>query len=102
MWRQSNVAEDMVSPPGPLLDATRELGCGGAEVVLVVVDRAGDVAETARALLDRRRWLHMISTPREIAVVKDDRRSCDNGSDALTVFHFRWKEQLGLGGANAQ
>merc|ERR1712203_58236 len=98
MWHHAGVAEALTSQPAPLLDATRVLAHGGrhdgtgAEVLLIVVDRAGDVKETARALLDRRHWLDLIGPPKDIAV------EGSASSIPATLFHFRWKETAGLGG----
>jgi len=94
MWHTGRDAEDLASPPGPLLDATRLLGAGGADVILVVAERAGDVAETARALLDRRRWLEMVSLPQDLVTA--------DGSTAVTVFRFRWRREAGAGGENVR
>jgi len=89
MWHQAGDAERMVSLPGPLLDATRLLGYPSAEVILAVVDRAGDVQETARALLDRRHWLEIVGFPRDLLA--------DDGSTKVTIFHFRWKNRPDVG-----
>lgn len=88
MWR-FECGDDMVSPPGPLLDATAALGGGDTEVILAVVDRASDVAETARELLDRRHFLELVSPPRRV---------CAGASAVAMVFHFRWTQEAGLGG----
>merc|ERR1712008_260086 len=89
MWHQAGDAERMVSLPGPLLDATRLLGHPNAEVILAVVDRVGDVQETARALLDRRHWLEIVGFPRDLLA--------DDGSTKVTIFHFRWKHRPDIG-----
>eukprot|EP00747_Dinoflagellata_sp_TGD_P081831 gnl/TRDRNA2_/TRDRNA2_161463_c0_seq1.p1 gnl/TRDRNA2_/TRDRNA2_161463_c0~~gnl/TRDRNA2_/TRDRNA2_161463_c0_seq1.p1 ORF type:complete len:209 (-),score=26.17 gnl/TRDRNA2_/TRDRNA2_161463_c0_seq1:32-658(-) len=68
-------------PPGPLLDATRVFGCDGAEVIIVVADRVGEVAQTAEALIERRRNLEILSMPQDVIA---------DGGGKVTVFHFRW------------
>jgi len=83
------VGQELRSPPGPLLEATRALSAGGTEVLLAVAERAGDIAATARALLERRRWLDLASLPYDLVT--------GNGAN-VTVFHFRWRPQVGAGG----
>ncbi|CAK0904059.1 unnamed protein product [Prorocentrum cordatum] len=81
MWRSSAAgAAAVAAPPEALLNATRELGPAGPEVVLAVVDRGGDVQATARALLERRHWLQLVDLPRQLPA-KD-------GGAAVTIFHF--------------
>lgn len=89
MWRLAGIADSMISLPGPLLDATRELGHAGTDVIIAVADRAGDVTETARALLERRHWLEIVDLPRD--------KLADDGSTVVTIFHIRWKVQMGRG-----
>lgn len=77
MWRAVGAE---ACPPESLLEATRLLG-KGAEVVLVVTDRVGDVAKTAQALLRRHRELEILALPRDEVL---------EGPSHCTVFHFRW------------
>eukprot|EP00928_Gymnodinium_smaydae_P058832 TRINITY_DN4203_c1_g1_i1.p1 TRINITY_DN4203_c1_g1~~TRINITY_DN4203_c1_g1_i1.p1 ORF type:complete len:196 (-),score=29.92 TRINITY_DN4203_c1_g1_i1:65-652(-) len=101
MWHHAtDAAQSMVSPPAPLLEATRVLARGGAEVIITVSERAGDVQATARALLDCRRWLELIGPPRELPI--ESGQTPVTRSPPLTVFHFRWREELGFGGENAR
>lgn len=94
MWRSGAAsAAAVAAPPEALLDATRVLVPAGAEVVLAVVDRGGDVQATARALLDRRHWLQLVSLPVALPATE--------GGTAVTVFHFRWKGVRGAGGEAA-
>lgn len=77
MWRAMGAE---ACPPESLLEATRLLG-KGAEVVLVVTDRVGDVAKTAQALLRRHQELEILALPRDEVL---------EGPSYCTVFHFRW------------
>eukprot|EP00933_Yihiella_yeosuensis_P052848 TRINITY_DN50980_c0_g1_i1.p1 TRINITY_DN50980_c0_g1~~TRINITY_DN50980_c0_g1_i1.p1 ORF type:complete len:309 (+),score=58.56 TRINITY_DN50980_c0_g1_i1:80-1006(+) len=87
MWRQSeSTSAAMISPPEPLLESTRVLSrAGSTEIVLLVTDRTGDVAATARALLQRRWALEVLELPKE--------RVLEGGSCRTTIFHFRWTSQ---------
>eukprot|EP00933_Yihiella_yeosuensis_P047641 TRINITY_DN43532_c0_g1_i1.p1 TRINITY_DN43532_c0_g1~~TRINITY_DN43532_c0_g1_i1.p1 ORF type:complete len:316 (-),score=46.33 TRINITY_DN43532_c0_g1_i1:10-894(-) len=78
--------------PNEILGATQQLAGESTDVILVVVDRAGDVKATAQALIEKRRWIELLDSPMEIGLQDD--ASLPNA----TVFHFRWKKKLGSGG----
>lgn len=87
MWRSLGMQP---YPPEQLLEASRCLAtCDDqcdTEVVVLVVDRSGDVAATAQALVQRRQEIELVALPAGAAL---------EGGGAATVFHFRWRERKG-------